>query len=89
MHNNRSYYNDEEHQILMAKARERPIENAHIGQRMDDPPVDFAAMARSFGLEAWGPLEDSTDLRPAFERAARTVLRERKTALVDVISQPR
>ncbi len=87
MYNNRSYYNDEEHQILMAKARGRPVENAHIGQRMDDPPIDFAAMARSFGLEAWGPVEDPADLKPAIERAVRYVLKERKAALVDVITQ--
>lgn len=87
MYNNRSYYNDEEHQILMAKARSRPVENAHIGQRMDNPPVDFAGMARSFGIEAWGPIEDPADIRPALDRATRYVLKERKPALVDVFTQ--
>ncbi len=89
MYNNRSYYNDEEHQILMAKARRRPVENAHIGQAMNAPPVDFAEMARSFGLEAWGPVEDPSTLRPALERAVRYVLRERRPALVDVFTQVR
>lgn len=89
MYNNRSYYNDEEHQILMANARGRPVENAHIGQAMKDPPVDFAAMARSFGLAAWGPIEDPADLRPALEQAARCVLTERRPALVDVFTQVR
>jgi thiamine pyrophosphate-dependent acetolactate synthase large subunit-like protein len=89
MHNNRSYYNDEEHQILMAKARKRPVENAHIGQRLEDPPVDFAGMARSFGVEAWGPVESPLELRSVLERAVRYVLRERKPALVDVFAQYR
>lgn len=89
MYNNRSYYNDEEHQILMAKARGRPVENAHIGQRMNDPPVDFAGMARGFGIEAWGPIEDPADLRAAIERATHYIMRERKAALVDVVTQPR
>ncbi len=89
MFNNRSYYNDEEHQVLMAKARNRPVENAHIGQAMTDPPVDFAGLARNFGLEAWGPVEEPGDLRPALERAVRYVTRERKAALVDVVMQPR
>ena len=89
MFNNRSYYNDEEHQILMARARGRPVENAHIGQAMADPPVDFAGMARSFGIEAWGPVEEPGDLKPALERAVRYVTRERKPALVDVVMQPR
>src|SRR5438309_5693469 len=87
MHNNRSYFNDEEHQILMAKARNRPVENAHIGQRMDNPPVDFASMAKSFGIEAWGPIEEPGEIRPALERAMRYVLKERKPALVDVFTQ--
>ncbi len=89
MYNNRSYYNDEEHQILIAKARGRQVENAYIGQRMDNPPVDFAGMARSFGIEAWGPIQHPTDLRHALERAVRYVTRERRAALIDVITQPR
>lgn len=89
MYNNRSYFNDEEHQILMAKARNRPVENAWIGQRMDDPAVDFAALARSFGIEAWGPFENPSELRPALERATRYVLKERRPALVDVFTQYR
>ncbi len=73
--------------ILMAKARNRPVENAHIGQRMDNPAVDLAGMAKSFGLEAWGPIEDPADLRPVLERAVRYVSKERKAALVDVFTQ--
>jgi thiamine pyrophosphate-dependent acetolactate synthase large subunit-like protein len=89
MFNNRSYYNDEEHQILMARARGRPVENAHIGQAMTDPPVDFAGMARSFGLESWGPVEEPDKLKPALERAASYVTSERRPALVDIIMQDR
>jgi len=89
MFNNRSYYNDEDHQILMAKARTRPVENSGIGLHMVDPPVDFATMAKGFGIEAWGPIEDPSDLKPALERAVRYVLKERKAALVDVVTQAR
>jgi thiamine pyrophosphate-dependent acetolactate synthase large subunit-like protein len=89
MFNNRSYYNDEEHQARVARERGRPVENAHVGQAMVDPPVDFAALARSFGIEAWGPVDEPRDLKPALERAVRHVLRERKPALVDVVMQPR
>ena len=89
MFNNRSYYNDEDHQILMAKARTRPVENSGIGLHMVDPPVDFATMAKGFGIEAWGPIEDPSDLKPVLERAVRYVLKERKAALVDVVTQAR
>ncbi len=89
MFNNRSYFNDEDHQILMARARGRPVENAHIGLRIDDPPVDFAGLARSYGVHAEGPIEDPAGLRPALERAVRHVKRERRPALVDVVTQSR
>src|SRR4029078_7811184 len=39
--NNRSFYNDELHQERMARARNRPVENKWIGQRMSDPEVDL------------------------------------------------
>jgi thiamine pyrophosphate-dependent acetolactate synthase large subunit-like protein len=89
MFNNRSYFNDEDHQVLMAKARGRPVENAHIGLRIDEPPVDFAGLARAFGIHGEGPIEDPADLRPALERAVRYVKREHQPALVDVITQSR
>jgi len=89
MFNNRSYYNDEEHQRLVARARGRAVDRAHIGQAMVDPPVDFAGLARAFGLEAWGPVEAPEELRPTLERAVRYVLRERRPALVDVVMQSR
>ena len=34
--NNRSYYNDEEHQERMARWRQRPLENKVIGIRIED-----------------------------------------------------
>lgn len=89
MFNNRSYYNDEDHQILMAKARGRPVERSGIGLRMEDPPVDFGGMARSFGIYGEGPIEDPDTLRPALERAVRHVKETRTAALVDVVTQLR
>jgi thiamine pyrophosphate-dependent acetolactate synthase large subunit-like protein len=49
---NRSYFNDEEHQERVAVARSRPVENKTIGIRIEDPNVDFGAMARTYGC--WG-----------------------------------
>jgi thiamine pyrophosphate-dependent acetolactate synthase large subunit-like protein len=89
MFNNRSYYNDEDHQILMAKDRGRPVENAGIGLQIVDPVVDFAGLARSFGVYGEGPIEDPADLRPALERAVRYVKQEQRAALVDVITESR
>ncbi len=41
--NNSSFYNDELHQERVAIARNRPVDNKWIGQKMIEPDVDIAA----------------------------------------------
>jgi thiamine pyrophosphate-dependent acetolactate synthase large subunit-like protein len=89
LHNNQSYYNSEEHGIEVAKFRSRPVENAGIGTHVDDPEVDFAKMAQSFGVHGEGPIRRTADLRPALERALKYVKEKQLPALVDVVSEPR
>ena len=89
MHNNRSLYNSEEHAEEVARIRGRPVANKGIGTRLDEPPVDFATVARGFGIYAEGPVEDARTLRPALERALKVVAEEGRAALVDVVAQPR
>ena len=89
MCNNRSYYNDEEHQERMALVRGRPVENKGIGIRIDDPAPDFAKIAQGLGIYAEGPVEDPAMLPPALKRALRVVRDERRPALIDVVIQPR
>jgi thiamine pyrophosphate-dependent acetolactate synthase large subunit-like protein len=89
MFNNRSYYNSEEHALELARIRERPLANAGIGTRLDDPPVNFAQMAQSFGLYGEGPITTPEAIRPALERALRVVRDEGRLALVDIVMQPR
>jgi thiamine pyrophosphate-dependent acetolactate synthase large subunit-like protein len=89
MHNNRSYGNSERHQATLAGKRGRPIANSAIGTRIIDPPVDFAGLARSYGVYGEGPIEDPNALRPAFERAVKYIKEKKQPALVDVVTQPR
>jgi acetolactate synthase I/II/III large subunit len=89
MFNNRSYYNSEEHALELAGVRERARERAGIGTRLDDPPVDFAQLARAYGLYGEGPIETPDAIRPALERALRVVQEERTLALVDIVMQAR
>jgi thiamine pyrophosphate-dependent acetolactate synthase large subunit-like protein len=86
--NNQSYYNDEEHQERVALARGRPVENRWVGQRMAEPGVDFAALARSLGVEAFGPVLEPSALRPAMDQAVRAI-GDGRPALVDVRIAPR
>jgi acetolactate synthase-1/2/3 large subunit len=86
--NNRSYYNDEEHQLRVAEVRSRPVENAWIGMRTTDPPPDMASIARGMGCWAEGPIADPDALGPALARAVEQV-RRGQVALVDAICAPR
>jgi acetolactate synthase-1/2/3 large subunit len=88
MYNNRAYYNDWEHQIRMAKLRGTPVERAHIGMDMDDPAPDFAALAKSMGWYAEGPIDRPGDVGPALKRAIARV-KAGQPALLDTITQKR
>jgi acetolactate synthase-1/2/3 large subunit len=88
MFNNRSYYNDWNHQILIARERGRSEENAWVGQTLTDPDPDFATIARGFGVHAEGPIQDPELLGPALARAVAIVKRGRP-ALVDAVARPR
>jgi thiamine pyrophosphate-dependent acetolactate synthase large subunit-like protein len=85
---NRSYYNDEEHQERVAEARGRPVENKTIGIRIQEPEVDFGAMARTYGCWGAGPITDPKDLVKTLREAVK-VVKEGKPALVDVVCQMR
>jgi acetolactate synthase-1/2/3 large subunit len=88
MYNNRAYYNDWEHQIRMARLRGTPLERAHIGMDLSDPAPDFAAMAKSMGWYAEGPIEKPGDIAAALQRAIAKV-KAGQPALLDTITQKR
>ena len=85
MFNNRAYYNDWNHQIDVARHRERSLERVDVGVGISEPAPDFAGMARSLGWQAWGPVTDPDEIEPAVRRAAELVLDRRQPALVDVV----
>ncbi|MDG6904449.1 MAG: thiamine pyrophosphate-binding protein [Nitrososphaerota archaeon] len=90
MFNNRLYFNDADHNKLVARARGRDSELAfHNGGDIDKPPVDFAQLARSQGVFGVGPVSKPEEIRPAVEKAMKVVELERKPALVDVITKAR
>ena len=71
--NNRSYFNDEIHQDRVARERGRPTANRWIGQRMSDPEIDIASLARGQGAIAYGPVADPGELVPVLRRAIAQV----------------
>jgi thiamine pyrophosphate-dependent acetolactate synthase large subunit-like protein len=85
--NNRSFYNDEVHQERVAKVRNRPVENKWIGQRMGDPEIDLAQMARAQGATGFGPITKIEELAPVFAKAIAAV-EAGGVAVVDVRVKP-
>jgi len=81
--NNRSFYNDEMHQERVAKERSRPIENKWIGQRIDEPDIDLAMMARAQGAIGIGPVTKVSELKSSLEKAIGEV-KNGNVCVVDV-----
>ncbi len=85
--NNRSFYNDEVHQERVARMRKRPVENKWIGQRINDPDIDIAAMAQAQGARGFGPVTKVSDLDKVIAEAVAAV-DAGHVAVVDVRIEP-
>jgi acetolactate synthase-1/2/3 large subunit len=88
VHNNRSWHQEEMHVTRIADRRDRNPANGRVGTVIDDPAIDYAKMAESYGLYAEGPIVTPQDLAPALARAIK-VVKSGRPALIDVVSQGR
>ena len=88
MHNNRAYH--QEHMFLqdMASRAGRGVENAGIGVTLEDPHINYATMAKAYGMYSSGPIENPNDFGPAL-KAALEVVKKGEPALIDLVTQPR
>jgi thiamine pyrophosphate-dependent acetolactate synthase large subunit-like protein len=85
--NNRSFFNDELHQERVARIRSRPPENRWIGQRISEPDIDIAALARSQGAQGFGPVTRQDELVATFQKAIAAV-EAGHVVVVDVRVEP-
>jgi thiamine pyrophosphate-dependent acetolactate synthase large subunit-like protein len=85
--NNGSFFNDEVHQEKVARTRRRPVERKWIGQRIDGPRPDLAALARGQGAVGLGPITRVEDIGEAIAQGVREV-RAGKVCVVDVHVSP-
>jgi acetolactate synthase I/II/III large subunit len=88
MHNNRSYHQERMFVADMAARAERDVSRVGIGNDLTDPNIDYASLAKAYGMVGIGPIERAADLGPALKKAL-DVVRRGEPALVDVVSQPR
>jgi acetolactate synthase I/II/III large subunit len=59
------------------------VENKWIGQRIDEPDIDIAAMGRAQGAVGIGPITELSKLKPALKEAIDHVNKGR-VCVVDV-----
>ncbi|WP_242468146.1 thiamine pyrophosphate-dependent enzyme [Burkholderia plantarii] len=87
MHRNRAWHQVTMHIQRKPSRRDRYPERGTIGTVPQEPPLDYAAMARSMGVRAESPIGNPADPGPALVRAM-AVEQRGKPALLDVLTQP-
>jgi acetolactate synthase-1/2/3 large subunit len=88
MHNNRAYHQERMYITDVAARANRDVRRSGIGNDLTDPLIDYASLAKAYGVHGSGPIENPNDLGPALKRAIEVVKRG-EPALVDVVTQPR
>jgi len=88
MNNNRGYHQEVMFVTTMAARANRDVSRAGIGTKLIDPNINYAAMAKSYGMEGIGPITDPKDVGPALKRAIEIVKRG-EPVLVDTVTHGR
>ena len=88
MHNNRSYHQERMFVADMAARAQRDVSRVGIGNDISNPNIDYATMAKAYGIYGAGPIENPNDLGPAIKKAIE-VVKHGEPALIDVVMQPR
>ncbi len=88
VHNNRAYHQELMYVQMVGNKRDRGLGRAGIGTTITDPNIDYANMAKTYGMYGEGPISDPKDLGPAIRRAIERV-KKGEPALIDCVTQPR
>ncbi len=88
MHNNRAYHQEMMYLQDMASRAGRRPDRAQIGTAITNPNIDYAVIAKAYGMYSAGPIDNPNDLGPAIQ-AAIEVVKRGEPALIDVVTQPR
>jgi thiamine pyrophosphate-dependent acetolactate synthase large subunit-like protein len=88
IHNNRAYHQERMYIQMVAAKQNRGIDRANIGTSFTDPFINYAMMAKTYGMYSEGPIGDPKDLGPAIKRSIERV-KAGEPALIDVLTQPR
>ncbi len=87
MHNNRAYHQERMYLQMMGNKFDR-LPDSNIGTALVDPNIDYASIAKGYGMHAEGPVSDPKELGPAIKRGIERV-KAGEPAFIDVVTQPR
>jgi len=88
MLNNRAYHQEVMFIERMCSVRNRGTGRADVGTTIKDPNIDYAMMAKAYGMYSEGPISNPNDLGPALKRGLERV-RKGEPVMLDVLTQPR
>jgi acetolactate synthase-1/2/3 large subunit len=88
MHNNRAYHEERMYIELLGAKFDRGLDRSDIGTALTGPNIDYAPIARGYGLYAEGPISNPNELGPAIKRGIERV-KAGEPVLIDVLTQPR
>jgi thiamine pyrophosphate-dependent acetolactate synthase large subunit-like protein len=92
VHNNKGYHQEVMHVQRLSNRRNRVANLGKtmgpVGTSIENPDIDYAGMAKSFGWWSAGPVNDPAELGAVIAKAVQ-VVRAGEPALIDVVSQPR
>jgi acetolactate synthase-1/2/3 large subunit len=88
MHNNRGYHQEVMFVTTMAARANRDVSRASIGTKLIEPNIDYATMAKGYGMQGIGPITDPNDIAPALKRAVE-IVKSGEPVLVDTVTQGR
>jgi acetolactate synthase-1/2/3 large subunit len=88
MNNNRGYHQEVMFVTTMAARANRDVSRAGIGTKLESPYIDYASMAKGYGMKGIGPITDPKDVGPAIKQALEIVKRG-EPVLVDTVTQGR
>ena len=88
MHNNRGYHQEVMFVTTMAARANRDVSRAGIGTKLIEPNIDYATMAKGYGMQGIGPITDPNDIAPALKRAVE-IVKSGEPVLVDTVTQGR
>ena len=88
MNNNRGYHQEVMFVTTMAARANRDVSRIGIGTKLESPFIDYATMAKAYGMKGIGPITDPKDLAGAIKQGIEIVKRG-EPVMIDTVTHGR